>query len=178
MAGNDTFDATDYFLTHYGDLNAKDRVQFQLNKLHDLFQATFSTDQRSLKVLDHGCGQHIISAAANASEVMFCYISSLEGKGEKEARETAEKGWQDRILSEMPMEKGYEGRYDVILECGCLDAACADKESYRRCMKVLTSLWKPSGTFVRYFINGIAEYEQQAYCVGNQTFHCICFNYE
>ena len=81
-------------------------------------------------------------------------------------------------LSETPMEKGYEGPYDVILECGCLDAACADKESYSCCMKVLASLLKPGGIFVRYSINGVTEYEQQAYCAGHQTFHCICFNYE
>ena len=79
MADKDAFDATDYFLTRYGDINVKDRVQFQLDKLHDLFQATFSTDQRGLKVLDYGCGpiiQHSISAAGYASEVVFCDIST------------------------------------------------------------------------------------------------------
>ena len=216
MADNDTFNATDYFLTRYGDINVKDRVQFQLDKIDDLFQATFSTDQRSLKVLDYGCGpiiQHSISAAAYASEVVFCDISSanceaikkwlrkdpdafnwsphfdyvvqtLEGKGEKEAREREEQLRKvGKIvfcdaLSETPMEKGYEGPYDVILECGCLDAACANKESYRSCMKVLASLLKPGGTFIRYSNNCVAEYEQQAYHVGDQTFHCICFNYK
>ena len=114
------FDSEAYLHTRYGDVTAINRVQFQLNCLHSMFQ---SISQDGLKVLEFGCGpvvQHSISAAARASEIVFSDIAesnrntlrkwlnnepgafnwsphfdyvvkNIEGGGEKEAREREER---------------------------------------------------------------------------------------
>ena len=72
----DEFDATSYAQSRYGDVTVKDRVQFQLNQLHTLFQS--SPPGRPLSVVDFGCGpviQHSISAAGVASELIFADIA-------------------------------------------------------------------------------------------------------
>ena len=88
-------------------------------------------------------------------------VKTLERKGEKEARDRekrmrkiAKVAFCD-ILSETPIQNGYEGPYDVIVECGCLDAACSEIQSFRRCTKVLTSLLKPGRVYVHYTTNSV-----------------------
>ena len=62
----------------------------------------------------------------------------------------------------------------MILEFGCLDAACADKESYRSCMKVLASLLKPGETIANCTTNYIPQSEMQSY----SNFRGPYLNYE
>ena len=205
MADPDSFDAGAYLQTRFF-IEAKDRVQFQLNKLHDLFKTV-----EGLKVIDFGCGpviQNSISAAAHAAEIVFSdyspsnreavqkwlngekdafnwsphfdyVVKTLEGKGEKEAREREEKMRQISkvafcdALSQTPMEKGFEGPYDIVLEFGCLDAACANKQSFERSMNIVASLVKPGGTFVRWSPNGHVDIEDMLYRVGGSQLKCI-----
>ena len=67
-------------------------------------------------------------------------VKTLEGKGEKEAREREQRMRKISkvvfcdALSETPMEKGYEGPYDILLEFGCLNAACSDKQTCEKCL--------------------------------------------
>ena len=210
MADKDSFDAEDYLRIRYSDVTLKDRVQFQLGKLHDLFQ-TFSTRDR-LKILDYGSGpviQHSISAAAYASEIVFCDIASsnreaikkwlrndrdafnwsphfdyvvqtLEGKGEEEAREREKlmrnvvKGvvYCD-VLSENPMEPGFEGPYDVIIECGCLEAACVSVAEYKKAVQIASKLLKPGGTFVLWSADISFDQETGVYNVGGKELSCL-----
>ena len=216
MADQD-HDAIDYLRTRFGNVDAKDRVQFQLNKLHELFQS-FSSDGAAAgpKVLEFGSGpviQHGISVAAFAAEIVFSDISSanreaiqkwldgdadafnwsphfdyvvktLERKGEKEAREREQRLRKISkvvfcdALSETPMEKGYEGPYDILLECGCLDAACSNKQTFDKCVKVLHSLLKPGGILIRVSPNAITDTENLVYCVGGKECTCIRLTHE
>ena len=210
----DSFDAYDYLRTRFGDESVKDRVQFPLVKLYELFQ---SFPPRSGTVLEVGSGpviQHGISVAAFASEIVFSDISSsnreaiqkwldgdadafnwsphfdyvvktLEGKGEKEAREREQRMRKISkvvfcdALSETPMEKGYEGSYDVVLDMQCLDAVCAEKKDFIKCVRNLHSLLKPGGMFVRVATNALSETRNQVlWSVGGKDYTCIRFTHE
>ncbi len=148
--------------------------------------------------------QNCISVATFASEIMFSDISSanreaiqkwldgdadafnwsphfdyvvktLEGKGEKEAREREQRVRQISkvvfcdALSETPMQKGYEGPYDVILQCACLECACSDIESFKNCMKKLTSLLKSGGLLFDYATDAAVDTLNLQYPVGDRV---------
>ena len=210
----DSFDANDYLLKRYADPRLPDQWQFQLNKLHHLFKTLPPNDTLKVLDFGSGpVLQHCISAAAYASEIVFSDISApnresiqkwlrkapdafnwspkfdyvvktLEGKGEKEAREREEKMRSIakvafcNVVLESPMERGFEGPYDVILECGCLEAACSCDESYRSSMKVLAGLLKPDGMFVHCGINGLSFIEGLVYPVGGEEYSCIRLSHE
>ena len=148
--------------------------------------------------------QNSISAAAFASEVVFSDISSanrkaiqkwldgdadafnwsphfdyvvktLEGKGEKEAREREQRmrkiskvAFCD-ALSETPMEKGYEGPYDIILQCSCLECACSDTDSFKSCMRRLTDFLKPGGLLFDYATDAAVDTLSLNYPVGGRA---------
>ena len=174
--------AEEYLHTRYSSTAAKDRVQFQLNCLHDLFQQ-FST-RNSLRVLDYGCGPAIlnsISAAAYASEMVFSDISSynraaiqkwlrrdpdafnwsphfdyvvktLEGKGEKEAREREDLLRKKAngvvfcdVIADNPLQPGFEGPYDVIIEVGCFQSASKKVTDYQKAVQNAFKLLRPGG---------------------------------
>ena len=212
-----SFDALDYLNTRFSDLSAKDRVLFQLDRLHELYTSPDISGRDGLKVLDYGSGpvlQHGISAAAYASEIVFCDISpanreaiqkwlngapdafnwsphfdyvvkTLEGKGDKEAREREERMRKISkvvfcdALSDTPMETGYEGPYDIVLDSGCLDAACSDKQSYKKSVKNLIPLIKPGGLLVRSAPNALSEdVGKLVYKVGGKEHSCIRLTHE
>ena len=113
-------------------------------------------------------------------------VKNLECKGEKEARQREERMRQIAKVvycdaqAEPLIEKGYEGPYDVVLEFGCLMAACIDKQNYQSCMKPLTSLLKPGGVFVHYSSNSNSsdDKEKLRYPVGDKEFPYIGLNHE
>ena len=106
-------------------------------------------------------------------------VKTLEGKGEKDAREREEKLRKIAkvvycdALSPTPMEEGFAGPYDVVIECGCLDAACPDFESFKTCTKTLATLVKRGGAFIRVSPNAIADVENLTYKVGDKELPCI-----
>ena len=201
--------ADDYLSTRYSNIAAKERVQFQLDRLHDLFQQ-FST--RELRVLDYGCGpviQHSISAAPYASEIVFCDISSscraaiqkwltkdpdafnwsphfdyvvktLEGKGEKEAREREELLRKKTngvvfcdILADNPMQPEFEGPYDVVIEVGCFQAACKKITDYKRAMQNAFKLLHPGGIFAQCGLDIRMDEETAEYTVGDEKMNVL-----
>ena len=209
MAGHDEFDAGGYLSGYYKMSNQ--RAQEVLRHLHRLFATSALRSRDGVKVLDYGCGpvvQNCISAAAFASEIVFCDISrpnreavqkwldrdagtfdwsphfdyvvkTLEGKSEEEARAREEKMREVSkvvfcdALSEKPLETGFEGPYDIVLQIGCLEAACPDKASYGRSMKVVTSLVKPGGLMVNHATDGNRDYEGISYRVGGKDHSCV-----
>ena len=112
-------------------------------------------------------------------------VKTLEGRGEKEAREREARmrkiskvAFCD-ALSKTPMEKGYEGPYAILLECGCLDAACSDKQSYKTCLPILQSLLRPNGLLVRVAPNALAEgIGRLLYSVSGKELNCIRLTHE
>ena len=209
MAKNDNFDASSYLQKRYVDLNDLKTKGVLDHLHHLFGNLGKDKDRLKVLDYGSGPAvQNCISVAARASEIVFSDISSanreaiqkwldggadafnwsphfdyvvktLEGKGEKEAREREQRVRQISkvafcdALSETPIEKGYKGPYDVILQFSCLESACSNKESYITCMKVLTSLLKPGGMMINSSSNGLTNYEGLHYRVGERDQACI-----
>ena len=117
-ADRKVFDTDGYLATRYGDTTVKDRLQFLLDGHHEVFQS-LPYSLKVLDFGSGPVIQHCISAAPHASEIVFSDIAesnreavrkwlgrdptafnwsphfdyvvqTLEGKGEKEAREREE----------------------------------------------------------------------------------------
>ena len=157
--------------------------------------------------------QNSISAAAFASEIVFSDISSsnreaiqkwldgdadafnwsphfdyvvktLEGKGEKEAREREQRMRKISkvvfcdALSETPTEKGNEGPYNIILQCACLECACSDRESFKSCMKRLIDHLKPGGLLFDYATDAATDTLGLNYPVGDRAHPYISLTHD
>ena len=111
------FDANDYLRTRFSDLSAGDRVLFQLDNFHKLFQTLPESSEGSVRVLDFGSGpviQNSISAAAFASEIVFCDISSSNREAVQKWLDGAPDAFDwsphfDYVVNEDPGGKGGEG---------------------------------------------------------------------
>ena len=210
MSHEKIFHAAAYLQHRYGDVH-KQRARYSLDHLHEVFGSAHIKGG-SFKVLDYGSGpviQNCISAAAFASEIIFCDISpanreaiqkwldrdtdafdwsphfdyvvkTLEGRSEEEAREREERMRKvARVvvadaLSEQPLAKGDDGSFDLILLCGCLEAACSDKRSFERGIRVLTSLLKSGGLLVDLASEPAVDNLDLRYNVAGTDFPCIC----
>ena len=208
MADHLKFDALSYLRSQYSDVYDQ-RGKYMLDNIYSLLQRY--RGRQDLRVLDFGSGpviQNCISAAAFASEVVFCDISpanreaiqkwldrdtdafdwsphfdyvvkTLEGRSEEEAREREERMRKvARVvfadaLSEQPLAKGDDGPFDLILQCGCLEAACSDKRSFERGIRVLTSLLKSGGLLVDLATDAPVDTLDLTYNVGGTDHHCI-----
>ena len=122
--------------------------------------------------------------AFNWSPKFDYVVKTLESRGDKAAREREERlrkigrvAFCD-IFSEQTMESGFEGPYDVVLECGCLEAACSDEESYRKGMRVLAALLRPEGLFVHYGRNSVSFMEDRVCSDGGKEYSCIHLSHE
>jgi len=112
-------------------------------------------------------------------------VQTLEGKGEKEAREREEmlrkvaKGAVHcDVLAEPPIEKGFEGPYDVLIEGGCLLAACTTTESFKKGLITLTHLLKAGGTIIMLGSDRDMEQSTTVYSVGSNLYQCLCMEKE
>ena len=213
MADHRFFVADDYLEARYKDVPTNDRVHFLLNGFHEVFQSLPHSlkilDYGSGPVI-----QNCISAAPHASEIVFSDIAesnreavrkwlgrdptafnwsphfdyvvqTLEGKGEKEAREREEmlrklvKGVAHcDALADPLIEKGFEGPYDVIIEGGCLIAACTTIERFKEALVTLSHLLKPGGTIIMWGFNVSMEHKTTIYRVGNKDYNCLCVEKE
>ena len=209
------FDSDAYLRTRFSSDVAKSiRMWAPLRGFHKAFESLTGS---SLKILDYGCGpviQNSISAAAHASEIVFCdvagpnleaiqkwlkndpaafdwtphfdyVVQTLEGKGEKEARgreaklrAVAKGPVHCDIYGEPVIEKGYEGPYDVVIDDGCLQAACTSSESYKENLAKLASLTKSGGTLMHWGLNISMERSTVVYSVGNEDLNCLCITKE
>ncbi len=106
-------------------------------------------------------------------------VKTLEGKGEKESREREQRVRQISkvvfcdVFSETPIEKGYEGPYDVILQCACLEGTCSDMNSFKTCMRRLTSLLKPGGLLFDFATDSAVDTFGLNYVVGDRVYSYI-----
>ena len=81
-------------------------------------------------------------------------VQSLEGKGEKEAREremelrkVIKAVVHCDIFEDQPIEPGYEGPYDIVMSNQCIDGASKSLEEFKAGVVKLTRLLKPGGKF-------------------------------
>lgn len=56
----------------------------------------------------------------------------------------------------LPVE--HRETFDVVLSCGCLESAAADRESYRRVVCNVATLVKPGGLLVILGVGGLKQY--------------------
>ena len=110
-------------------------------------------------------------------------VQKLEGKGEGEAREREERVRQvvqDRVVycdinEDPPVQRGFEGPYDVVMDSWCLAYACARKEMYEKGIAKLAGLLKPGGTLM---IFASQRNQPGSYMVGSTTFNSLPLNGE
>ena len=106
-------------------------------------------------------------------------VKTLEGKGEKEARKREQRLRKISkvvfcdALSETPMEKGYEGPYDIILLCTCLEGVCSDIKTFTSCMKTVVALLKPGGLLFDFSTNSACDTPGSKYTVGDGVYNCV-----
>ena len=213
VKGNyESFDADTYVAMRYKDVT-NDRVHFLMGSFHEAFQS-LPYSLTVLEYGSGPVIQHCISAAAHASEIVFSDIAesnreavrkwlrrdptafnwsphfdhvvqTLEGKGEKEAREREEmlrkvvKGVVHcDVLADPPIEKGFEGPYDVLIEGGCLLVACTTTESFKKGLITLTHLLKTGGTILMWGMDRDMKQSTTVYSVGSNVYQCLCMEKE
>ncbi len=120
--------------------------------------------------------------AFNWSPFFDHVVQKLEGKSEEEAREREERVRQVvkdvvhcDIDNDPPISKGFEGPYDVVIDSGCLAAACTTTESYNVGVAKLASLLKPGGTPI---IFTSQREKTGAYTVGSKIYNVLALNGE
>ena len=92
--------------------------------------------------------------AFNWSPFFDNVVKKLEGKSEKEAREREEvvrrvvKVAHCDIYADPPIQKEFQGLYDVVIDSFCLICACYTKEKLKIGLSKLFGLLKVGGTFM------------------------------
>lgn len=116
-------------------------------------------------------------AAFNWSPFFDHVVQKLEGKGEEEAREREEKVRElvkdvvyCDITEDPPVQKGFEGPYDVVMDSWCLAYACETREAYEKGIAKLACLLKPAGTLM---IFATRREKQGSYSTGSAVFKSL-----
>ena len=107
-------------------------------------------------------------------------VQTLEGKAEQQVAEREErmrslvKVVSCDITEDPPIDKGYEGPYDIVISCLCLETSCNNLDEYRAGIAKLTSLVKPGGLLLIYSIDMQPEDGPACYDVGQEHFESLC----
>ena len=111
-------------------------------------------------------------------------VESLEKKTKEEAKQRQEKMRNAvkgvascDILASNPIEKGYEGPYDVIVTCVCLEPACSTKEEYVAAVGKLKAMLKPGGRLAMYSTDRDDD-DVAYYFVGDEKFTDVAISRE
>ena len=123
--------------------------------------------------------------AFNWSPFFDNVVKKLEGKSEKEAREREEMvrrvvklAFCD-INADPPIQKEFQGPYDVVIDSACLSAACYTKEKLRTGLSKLSGLLKVGGTLMMYEHEfSTMEKETGEYVVGSMKYPTLCITGE
>ena len=106
-------------------------------------------------------------------------VQNLEGKGSPETMEREEQLRRVTkaivhcdITQDPPIERGYEGPYDVSC-CLCLHCFCRTNEEYAKAVGRLSSLLKPGGKIVLYAAEKSTSVVQGHYFVGRENFFSL-----
>ena len=106
-------------------------------------------------------------------------VKTLESKTEMQVAEREErmhsliKVVSCDITEDPPIEKGYEGPYDIVISCLCLETSCNNLDEYRAGIAKLTSLVKPGGFLLIYSIDIQLEDGPAGYYVGQERFESL-----
>ena len=111
-------------------------------------------------------------------------VQTLEGKAEEQVTEREErmrrlvKVVPCDITLDPPIEKGYEGPYDIVLSSLCLESSCENVDEYRAGVAKLSSLLKPGGLLLICSTEKQQEEKPSYYLVGSQYFYDLKFSYD
>ena len=111
-------------------------------------------------------------------------VQTLEGKAEQQVAEREErmcsliKLVSCDIALNPPIEKGYEGPYDIVISSLCLNTSCENMDEYRASVAKLSSLVKPGGLLLIFSTEQLPEEEPSYYLVGSQYFYDLKLTYD
>ncbi len=107
-------------------------------------------------------------------------VQTLEGKSspadvkerEERVRSVVKAVVSCDITQDPPIENGYEGPYDILISCLCLETACKTKQEYEEEVCRIWRLIKPGGVFLLYSTESETDCNQlRPYEVGGKTFY-------
>ena len=111
-------------------------------------------------------------------------VQTLEGKTEQQVAEREErmrslvKVVPCDISLNPPIENGYEGPYDVVICCLCLETCSNSVDEYRAGIAKLSSLIKPGGSLLISSLVEQNEDKEPHYFVGSHCFHNLDVSYD
>ena len=116
-------------------------------------------------------------SAFNWSLYFKYIVQTLEGKTEHQVDEREErmrslvKVVPCDISQDPPIEKGYEGPYDIVISFLCLVSCCNSVDEYHAGVVKLSSMVKPGGLLLIYSLDMQPGEEPNYYLVGSQYFY-------
>ena len=123
-------------------------------------------------------------SAFNWSPHFKYVVQTLESKTEQQVAEREErmrslvKVVPCDITLNPPIEKGYEGPYDIVISSLCLETSCNSVGEYRRGVLKLSSMVKPGGLLLIFSINMQPREEEPHYLVGSHCFYSLNVSYD
>ena len=106
-------------------------------------------------------------------------VETLESKTETQVAEREEgirslvKVVSCDITEDPPIDKGYEGPYDIVISSLCLETSCNNLDEYRAGIAKLTSLVKQGGLLLIYSIDMQPKDGPAGYYVGQERFESL-----
>ena len=117
----------------------------------------------------------------------FKYIvQTLEGKSLQEAekrkecmRRVVKAVVKCDVTQDQPIEKGYEGPYDVVICCLCLTDACKTKHEFKIAVRKLAAFIKPGGVLLLYTCESKdSDGPPRPYYIGKTIFNALPLSQE
>ena len=111
-------------------------------------------------------------------------VQTLEGKTEQQVAEreiamhSLVKVVSCDITLDLPIEKGYEGLYDIVICCLCLETMCVNIDEYRSRVVKLSTFIKPGGSLLLLSTKRQPVGEYGSYVLGSERFYDLNVSYD
>ena len=119
-------------------------------------------------------------AAFDWSHYFKYVVQKLEGKSEedvikreKQLRKVVKAVVPCDITQDQPIEKGFEGPFDIVCNFACIETGCRTLEEYRCAIAKLDRLLKPGGTLVHFSADRTNTEGLGSYPVGTARFYVL-----
>ena len=107
-------------------------------------------------------------------------VQELEGRSEKKVRGREEE--LRRVIravvscdisQESAIQNGYEGPYDIVVSCTCLEVACATKADFAAAILKLSKFLKPDGMILVLISLPKPGVKDDFYKIGSNKYYCL-----
>ena len=102
----------------------------------------------------------------------------IEKKKKKKKKKVVKGVVHCDALAEPPIEKGFEGPYDVLLEGGVLNMAYTTAEGFKKGLVRLSHLLKSGGTIIMWGVDIIMSQSAIVFTVGDNKYNLLCLEKE